>query len=570
MALKAAFNWDHLAGVNLIPGATSGYGTYQLAAWLDLYGNGYTPYAYIPSVGNSLISIDSNGWFSLSTPASSTPYLGALEIPWGMFLDNTKTESWIGFRFKATSNLFTGAGNFVWLASVNGAGPTTLITLASLATWGCVLGKEYYFELRFWKNGANYQVDVWMDGVLKSTGSTSIGSVSGMPSNFIWFGSATQTTASVVTTFLFRDFYFLDADGLGNWDSTRVGPIRTTPLPISSVSAPNYSAGTAALTGGAALSSAQSKFGGSSLLVTGANDYALVQDSVALKFTGDFTIEYFAYLNASSNGMVYSKGPTTSRIQVYQGNLVVYSDQSVSGTPLVSSAAGKIILNQMQHHAIVKQGNVWTIYIDGQSVGTVTSAGQTLGNNTNSAYLGNYAALGFPLNGYLDEFRISNVARYTGNFTPPASAFTPDANTVMLLHCDQALAGFMRDEAPSPQSVLQTLMANGVPATTPNITNAATLDPLKISFSTSGIVAGSKILAMKYQHAVMNQQSGNGVINPSLVEGQSTLSLTQETFTDATMRYSRSIGYVKTAPDGSALTLSNIAATQLVLTPTSV
>jgi hypothetical protein len=75
---------------------------------------------------------------------------------------------------------------------------------------------------------------------------------------------------------------------------------------------------------------------------------------------------------------------------------------------------------------------------------------------------------------------------------------------------------------------------------------------------------------MKYQHAVMNQQSGNGVINPSLVEGQSTLSLTQETFTDATMRYSRSIGYVKTAPDGSALTLSNIVATQLVLTPTSV
>jgi hypothetical protein len=38
--------------------------------------------------------------------------------------------------------------------------------------------------------------------------------------------------------------------------------------------------------------------------------------------------------------------------------------------------------------------------------------------------------------GAMDEVRISNVARYTSNFTPPQLPFTPDANTLMLYHFD--------------------------------------------------------------------------------------------------------------------------------------
>jgi hypothetical protein len=36
----------------------------------------------------------------------------------------------------------------------------------------------------------------------------------------------------------------------------------------------------------------------------------------------------------------------------------------------------------------------------------------------------------------MDEFRISDVARYTGNYTPPGSPFTPDASTEVLYHFD--------------------------------------------------------------------------------------------------------------------------------------
>ena len=41
--------------------------------------------------------------------------------------------------------------------------------------------------------------------------------------------------------------------------------------------------------------------------------------------------------------------------------------------------------------------------------------------------------------GWVDEVRISDVIRYTTNFTPPAAPFTPDGNTVGLYHFDEGI-----------------------------------------------------------------------------------------------------------------------------------
>ena len=66
---------------------------------------------------------------------------------------------------------------------------------------------------------------------------------------------------------------------------------------------------------------------------------------------------------------------------------------------------------------------------------------------------GNYSCPDGSLNGYIDEFRISNIARYSGtknlisnsgdpNFTPNSSGAFPnnDANTLLLLHFDECSA----------------------------------------------------------------------------------------------------------------------------------
>jgi hypothetical protein len=89
--------------------------------------------------------------------------------------------------------------------------------------------------------------------------------------------------------------------------------------------------------------------------------------------------------------------------------------------------------NAWVHFALVRSGNVFTLYLDGGSKGTTTMSG-TLANN----------ALRFGRNGtdtgdgsgFVDEIRISNTARYTSGFTPSTTAFTEDSNTLLLIHSD--------------------------------------------------------------------------------------------------------------------------------------
>ncbi|MCS7037899.1 MAG: LamG-like jellyroll fold domain-containing protein [Saprospiraceae bacterium] len=47
--------------------------------------------------------------------------------------------------------------------------------------------------------------------------------------------------------------------------------------------------------------------------------------------------------------------------------------------------------------------------------------------------------------GWLDEMRISNIIRYTANFTPPSAPFTTDANTVGLYHFNEGSGTTLTD-----------------------------------------------------------------------------------------------------------------------------
>jgi len=95
--------------------------------------------------------------------------------------------------------------------------------------------------------------------------------------------------------------------------------------------------------------------------------------------------------------------------------------------------------NTWYHIALVRNGNAWEFFVDGVSKGTAT----------NSISLADYNTMWFGREGNLsdgtqidalvgefDEIRISNVARYTSEFTPPDAAFTVDEDTLSLIHGD--------------------------------------------------------------------------------------------------------------------------------------
>ena len=65
------------------------------------------------------------------------------------------------------------------------------------------------------------------------------------------------------------------------------------------------------------------------------------------------------------------------------------------------------------------------------------------------------------IDGYVDEVRVSDSARYQTNFTAPTEAFTNDINTVLLLHCDGS-----NDGTSFPDSASHAITANGDVANT--------------------------------------------------------------------------------------------------------
>lgn len=101
---------------------------------------------------------------------------------------------------------------------------------------------------------------------------------------------------------------------------------------------------------------------------------------------------------------------------------VFWRDYSSGSALLVSSSTGYNDGN-WHHLAWVRYGNVHTLYLDGIAKATVTTAVEMVDCGA-SLVIGNdliYTPRHYL--GYLQDVRISGVARYTADFTAPEAAF---------------------------------------------------------------------------------------------------------------------------------------------------
>ena len=188
--------------------------------------------------------------------------------------------------------------------------------------------------------------------------------------------------------------------------------------------------------GTAQLSTAQSKFGGSSLLLDGNSDYVYVANSdLGTTSTESFTIEFWTYLiggtdsqvnfyseyNGASNGISFEK-TTGNVLKVWNGD-----SARITGTTTISTG-------QWYHMALSGTSGSYKLFLNGTQEGSTSSNGFTAG--TTNKYIGAFywAGLGGAVrfvNGYIEDFRITKgEARYTSNFTPPTSAHLTSAGDV--------------------------------------------------------------------------------------------------------------------------------------------
>lgn len=191
------------------------------------------------------------------------------------------------------------------------------------------------------------------------------------------------------------------------------------------------------------LSNGKSKFGSTSLFNNGVTgNYVTAVPASAFAFgTGNFTIEFWFYTTsvATQQGLYGCRPPSTNGaypvLALVGSNVVYYTN---NGTRITSSA---LTNNAWYAISLVRNAGSTKLYING------TQSGATYADSTNylsSTFIlaaDDYNVGATPIIGYIDEFRMSNIARYTANYTPATQQFIDDPNTMLLIHFEGANGG---------------------------------------------------------------------------------------------------------------------------------
>jgi hypothetical protein len=299
--------------------------------------------------------------------------------------------------------------------------------------------------------------------------------------------------------------------------------------------------------------SSTAKVGSYSMLVGGTSDYTGIGDNSDFNFgTGDFTLEGWFRPNVG----VTSEDTLWSGSSVSQGRLSIayrgdgspkyFSIGYYNGSSLVhyNDYEVDLSLDTWYHVALVGTGGTnLKMFLDGTQVVNETVTYNQPQEGFNLGYLTGYGTnIGWQ--GFIDEFRISNSARYSSSFSTTTTPFTPDANTMCLLHFEntvfvddpRTIANATGSYTSTDQTANATVSNGGIVVLYKNASGTATLNTdliAKISanggtnyetvtlaslgtFSTGILMASAQDVtisntgtAMKYKIEFANQASGS-------------------------------------------------------------
>jgi len=173
--------------------------------------------------------------------------------------------------------------------------------------------------------------------------------------------------------------------------------------------------------GNAQISTSVKKFGtGSIYIPTGS---LFIPNSQDLVFgSGNWTVEFWAYTDASGTKVYCDSldaANTTIQMEIYSSGTNLYWVKLGGSVGITANSA--LTASTWQHIAVTKSGSSTRLFVNGTQVGSTYT--DTDSYNSARWEIGRVSGM-FPLNGYLDDFRVTKgVARYTANFTPPTAAF---------------------------------------------------------------------------------------------------------------------------------------------------
>ena len=182
---------------------------------------------------------------------------------------------------------------------------------------------------------------------------------------------------------------------------------------------------------------------GTSSLELGISDY-VVSGTVApdLKFEeGDFTIEMFIRVDEATiqDNVLFAINTDASNFMQFRlaNQKGLAFEANISGSATTVEGANTLIETQQfakrrfAHVAVTRDLTEEKMYLhyNGNTISDSSFAVENLTFTANTE-------IGTTFKGYIDEVRVSNIPRYSANFTPPTKRFRPDDDTVMLIHFD--------------------------------------------------------------------------------------------------------------------------------------
>lgn len=160
--------------------------------------------------------------------------------------------------------------------------------------------------------------------------------------------------------------------------------------------------------------------------------------------TGDFTVEYWVYNSSSGGsgstgfmfrmdtlgpGYSYSASPDVNKIALAVNGLFADFQLWANDTVILESTLNIFTNNVWHSVAVVRSSGVVSLYIDGTTIFTGSVALTDDISNNGFIWFGGGDQY------WMQEIRVSNIARYTSNYTPATTQFTNDSNTLLLCHC---------------------------------------------------------------------------------------------------------------------------------------
>ena len=186
-----------------------------------------------------------------------------------------------------------------------------------------------------------------------------------------------------------------------------------------------------------------------SALQFGSGDYMRIPITAALSDFQEVTIEFWYYQISRGEEFIVATEYFNTGWGFHNENPNVMQWRVEGGPYSLGGATYPIPYNQWVHVAGVYDGSELRLYVDGNLIASEAFSGPISDSRNEDIVVNRHvwaSGSSSRLTGYLDELRISGVARYSDNFTPPAFDFSSDDQTLGLWHFDSS-TGLMLDDS---------------------------------------------------------------------------------------------------------------------------